>query len=181
MFGVAVAQAPSDAPPAQQRAQPAPAQERALADAPEPEQPPAAALFAGPQPIRPVNALENAFVAALTNPDMRPVFRRLFLDSQVALALETTGGDEARVRTVPIQNNVRAAAIFTTPERLRAILGDDAPFATLSGRDALARVRANNAAINFMWAPMLTLEPDDIANWLDTPETPANVPAARQQ
>lgn len=121
----------------------------------------------GPVPIQPANALEHTFVAALTNAEMRPVFRRMLLESQVALALDS-GGEE--VRTVPIQGERTAAAIFTSPARLRVILGADAPFEVMTGRAALARVREGNVAINIGWAPMLTLEPEDIAQWLEAPD-----------
>lgn len=120
----------------------------------------------GPVPIQPANALEHTFVAALTNAEMRPIFRRMLLESQVALALDS----EADVRTVPIQGERTAAAIFTSPARLRVILGADAPYEVMSGRAALARVREGNVAINIGWAPMLTLEPDDIAQWLEAPD-----------
>ncbi len=163
-LGAASAQTPAR-PPAQTPAPPAPA----AAAAPRPQQ--AEPEQTGPQQIEPANALENAFLAALTNPEMRPVFRHLLLESQVAVALTGSGADAAPLG-VPIQNNVQAAAIYTSPSRLAAILGDDAPHAVVTGRVALTRLRHSPVALNFGWAPMLTLDPADITRYLETPEAP---------
>lgn len=164
-LGAASAQTPARAP-----AQP-PAPAAATLD-----RQPAAPPNAGPQQIEPANALENAFVAALTNPEMRPVFRHLLMESQVAVALTASGADAAPLG-VPIQNQVLAAAIYTSPSRLTAILGEDAPHSVVSGRVALTRLRHSPVALNFGWAPMLTLEPADIARYLETPEAPSAPPA----
>jgi hypothetical protein len=122
----------------------------------------------GPQRIQPANAVEHAFVAALTDPEMRPVFRRLLLDGQVAVALEAPG-EAAAPKLVPIQGDKQAAPIFTSAARLQQILGPDAPYAMMTGRAALARLRAHNVAVNYMFVPMLTLEPEDVTDWLETP------------
>mgnify|MGYP001373332685 CR=1 FL=1 len=162
MLGAASAQTPARA-----QAQPAAAPAEASPHA------------AGPQQIEPANALEHAFVAALTNPEMRPVFRRLLMESQVAVAL-TASGAGASPLAVPLPNQA-PAAVYTSPARLTAILGADAPHAVLTGRAAFTRLRQSNITLNFGWAPMLTLEPEDIARYLGTPETPAAAPAPSQE
>lgn len=129
----------------------------------------------GPQRITPANAVENSFVAALSNPEMRPVFRRQLLEAQVAVALDAPG-EASAPKLVPIQGDKQAAAIFTSAARLRGILGANAPYAMMTGRAALARLAEHNVAINYMWVPMLTLEPEDVAEWLETPETPRAAP-----
>lgn len=140
--------------------------------------PGAAAARPQPEVMDPVNAIERTFVAALTNPEMRPAFRRQLLESRVALAVSETDGETAP-RTVPIQDGRRAVAIFTSAERLQAVLGEAAGFELITGREALERAGEQNVVLNFMWSPMLTLEPDDIASYLETPQTPAqSAPAA---
>jgi hypothetical protein len=130
----------------------------------------------GPQAIQPTNPVENAFIGAFANPEMRPIFRRLLLEGQVAVALDAAGEDAAP-RLVPIQGDKQAAPIFTSAARLQQIMGADAPYAMMTGRAALRRLAEHNVAINYMWVPMLTLEPEDVAQWLETPETPAEAAA----
>lgn len=129
------------------------------------EQPAGVRLGPPPRPatITPQTPLERVFVAALTDPESRPEFRRLLLSSTMALALDAPGGEP---RTVPIQGNRRAVAIFTSAQRLRGVLGPQAAFAELTGRQALTRLRGQNVVINFLLTPMLTLEPEDVAEYL---------------
>ncbi|PZO50962.1 MAG: hypothetical protein DCF16_12215 [Alphaproteobacteria bacterium] len=70
-------------------ATPAMAQDTPAAPAAE-TPPPAAARV-----IEPVNALEYAFVSALTEPDMRPIFRRYLIDTHVVLATVSADPDAA--------------------------------------------------------------------------------------
>jgi hypothetical protein len=122
-----------------------------------------------PGPIEPQNALERTFVQALTNAEMRPAFRRQLLESQVALAM--TGGDaDAAPREFPYRGGATTAAVFTSAARLSAVLGDDAPRIVVSGRAALELLRGKNVVINPTLAPMLTLEPEDVERWLETPQ-----------
>ena len=124
------------------------------------------------RPIEPENALERAFVAALDNEAMRPVFRRLLVEAPLALALASNAA-EAQPLQRPLRDGAVAGLIFTSAARLDSVLGPDAPRAVLPGRDALERLRGHYAVLNFSLAPMLTLEPDDIERYLDIPESSA--------
>ena len=130
--------------------------------------PAAPAATAPPPPIEPQNALEHAFVAALTNPAMRPVFRRLLLESHVALALASPAPD-APPREVPIREGAQAGLIFTSAARLDSVLGAGAARSILTGRAALQRLSGKNVIVNARLVPMLTLEAEDIARYLETP------------
>jgi hypothetical protein len=123
-------------------------------------------------PIDPQNALERTFVAAVTDPSQRPVFRSQLLESQVVLALATSAADSAP-REVPLRAGVSATLIFTSAARMDSVLGSSAPRVSLSGRDALQRLHGKNVIINPTLAPMLTLEPDDVAHWLAVPAAPS--------
>lgn len=131
-----------------------------------------------PQPIQPQNALEHAFVAALTNAEMRPVFRRQLLEGHVALAL-TSAQANAPPREIVIRDGLSAGLVFTSVARLEAVLGPDTPRAILTGRAALERLRGKNVVINARLAPMLTLEPEDVARYLATPVSPTSAGPAQ--
>lgn len=123
----------------------------------------------GQQPtITPQNALEYAFVSALTNQGMRPIFRRYLLETHVALAL-TSEDENSAPREVRVREGFNAGAIFTSEQRLIQVLGEDAPHIMINGRAALTRLVGKNVVINPGLAPMLTLEPTDVAAYLATP------------
>lgn len=146
----------------------------ALALAQEAEQPQAPTAASGvtlgepPPVIDPQNALEFAFVQALTNENMRPIFRRYLLDTHVALALAGPGTDAAPLE-IAVRPNFRAGAIFTSAARLQATLGANAPHVMINGRGAFERLSGKNVVINYRLVPMLTLEPSDVAAYLETP------------
>lgn len=121
-----------------------------------------------PPTITPQNALEYAFVSALTNQNMRPIFRRYLMETHVALAL-TSAEDDAPVREIRVRDGFNAGAIFTSEQRLRQVLGEDAPHIIINGRAAFTRLAGKNVVINPGLAPMLTLEPADVAAYLLTP------------
>ncbi len=123
---------------------------------------------AAPALIEPQNALEFAFVSALTNENMRPVFRRYLLDTHVALAL-VGAGDDAAPLEVDVRDDFRAVAIFTSAARVDAVLGAETPRVILNGRAALERAQGKNVVINYRLVPMLTLEPEDVGQYLETP------------
>lgn len=118
------------------------------------------------EPIDPATPLEFAFVAGLSDARMRPIFRRYLLDTSVVLALAE--GPEPAPREVQVRDGFTAGAIFTTTERMDAVLGADAPRIILNGRAALERLRGKNAVINFRLVPMLTLDDEDVATYLAT-------------
>jgi hypothetical protein len=118
--------------------------------------------------ITPENALEYAFVSALTNENMRPIFRRYLMETHVALAL-ASAEEDARVRELRIRDDYTAGAIFTSEQRLRHVLGADAPHIIINGRAAFTRLAGKNIVINPGLVPMLTLEPPDVAAYLLTP------------
>lgn len=143
----------------------------ALAQTAPPQQPAAAQPQAAPTqppPITPTNALEYAFVSALNNEGMRPIFRRYLLETHVALAL-TTADDNSPPRRLRVREGFTAGAIFTSEERLTRALGADAPHIMINGRAALTRLVGGNVVINPGYVPMLTLEPADVAAYLATP------------
>jgi hypothetical protein len=129
---------------------------------------PAAQQRREPAPITPTNALEYAFVSALTNEGMRPIFRRYLMETHVALALASAEPD-APPREVRVRDDFVAGAIFTSEDRLRQVLGAEAPHIIINGRAAFTRLAGKNIVINPGLAPMLTLEPTDVAAYLLTP------------
>lgn len=118
-----------------------------------------------PPDIQPENELERAFLGAFRDPTLRPAFRRELLASQVALALANSAPDSPP-RFVPLPDERRMGLIYSSPSRLTGILGPAAPRVVLSGREALTRLRGEHVAFNFRLAPMLTLEPEDVAEYL---------------
>lgn len=118
-----------------------------------------------PTLITPENELERAFIAALADASQRQAFRREFLASQVALAMTSDAADAAP-REVELRPELRAAAIFTSTTRLNGVLGPASARRVLSGRQALTLLRGKNVVLNYRLAPMLTLEPTDVAEWL---------------
>jgi hypothetical protein len=115
--------------------------------------------------IQPATPLEQAFVMALEEPRMRPIFRRYLLDTSIALALAGPGNDAAPLE-VEVREGWRGGAIFTTAARLDSVLGADAPRIMLNGRAALERLRGKNAVLNYRLVPMLTLDSEDIDSYL---------------
>ena len=122
------------------------------------------------------NALEQAFISATTVPGMRPIFRRYLLQTHVVLPLTTSAQDSpVRQARVPIPPDASGApryftgrAIFTSLARANTVFGEDTPHIVINGRAALSRMRQTNVILNPGLAPMLTLEPSDIAVYLDT-------------
>lgn len=125
-----------------------------------------------PQLIEPDNALEHAFVQALSNREMRPIFRRRLLESPVALAL-ASDAEDSEPREFNVAEGVTASFLFTSTERLNSVLGPNAPRVVLEGREALELLRGKNVALNPGLVPMLTLEPEDVADYLETPAASA--------
>lgn len=177
------------APPeaAAPEAEPAPAAEPAAESEPEqpaaesqPEQPAAAAIAAptaaqspsAPAYIEPQNSLEQSFISAVDNPDLRAAFRREFLESQVALALSSRD-PSAPPREIDLPDGAKACLIFTSPARAAAIMGDDAPYVMLTGRDALERLRGTNVVINVNLRPYLLLDSEGVDGFLSIPAPPA--------
>ncbi len=119
------------------------------------------------QPIAPQNPLESDFLAAFESEAMRPVFRLRLLESQVSLAL--AAGENPEPLQVTLANGARAGILFTSEARLHSVLGASAPHVNLTGREALTRLRGGNAAINYRLIPMLTLEAEDVENFLRIP------------
>jgi len=116
-------------------------------------------------PIIPTNELERAFLAALNDPTQRAVFRRVLLESQVALALASDEHD-APPRLLDLGDNREAGFVFTSNERLSVVLGPGVPRRVMSGRQALERLRGKHVVLNWRLAPMLTLEPADVESYL---------------
>jgi hypothetical protein len=129
------------------------------------------------RPYQAENALEYAFISATTNEGMRPIFRRYLLETHVVLPLMTTAEDSpVRQVRVPIRPDAAGnpqfftgRAIFTSASRVDAVFGADSPRIVINGRAALTRLVGQNVVLNPGLAPMLTLEPTDLAAYLATP------------
>lgn len=135
---------------------------------PAPAAAPTTAPAPGPQPqgpIDPVNALEYAFVQALTDARMRPVFRQYLVNTHVVLALTSADQNSAPLE-VEVRDGFRAVAIFTSAQRVDEVLGADAPRIVINGRAAFERAAGKNVVINYRLVPMLTLEPSDVAAYI---------------
>jgi hypothetical protein len=140
----------------------------ALAQTTTPTPAPAAAPATTPTPqgpIDPVNALEYAFVQALTDARMRPVFRQYLVNTHVVLALTSAAQNSAPLE-VEVRDGFRAVAIFTSAQRVDEVLGADAPRIVINGRAAFERAAGKNVVINYRLVPMLTLEPSDVAAYI---------------
>lgn len=120
-------------------------------------------------PITPANELEEAFISAFNTPQMRPIFRRRLMSDHIAVALASSAEDSGPLSVqVPTQGGGRmtCAAVFTSSDRLMSVLGGETPFRTMTGREAFQNLAHQNIVLNYRLIPMLTLEPDDIAQYL---------------
>lgn len=125
----------------------------------------AQAPAAAPTQIEAENELERAFLSAFRDPSARPGFRRELLASRVALALANSAADSPP-RMQQVREDLRVGLIYSSASRLAGVLGPAAPRIVLTGRDALARLTGQHVAFNFRLVPMLTLEPEDVAEYL---------------
>lgn len=125
-----------------------------------------------PPVIEPANDLERAMIAA-TDPgsgeQQRDAFRRLFLSSDVALALSANAPDAPPAQIEP-RPGVNACLIFTSSARVTEIMGADTPRIVVTGRQALERVRGTNVVININRRPRITLDAEGIEGFLSLPE-----------
>jgi hypothetical protein len=130
------------------------------------------------QTFTPSNALEQTFIAALSNAAMRPAFRRQFLESHVLLVTASNAADAPPLLR-QLRGDDRAALIFTSAALMEQRLGPETPHVSLTGRAALLRLRQNHVVINFGYAPMLMLDPPGVAGFLDIPATPESAGPAQ--
>ncbi len=118
--------------------------------------------------IYPENDLERAFINAFTNPDQRLEFRRQLLEGQVSLALASNAPDAPpRLSAMP-DGRGQAGFVFTSASRQSSVFGPASPRQITRGRLALRRLIGKHIVLNYRLAPMLTLEPEDVAAYLDT-------------
>ncbi len=143
----------------------APASAQTPAPAEQPQQEPEL------QAYEPTNTLERTFIAAYRSEQMRPAFRRQFLESHV-LIVTASNAPDAPPLLRPLRGEDRAALVFTSGALLDARMGPSTPRISLTGRAALLRLRQNHIVINFGYAPMLMLDPPGVAGFLDIPATP---------
>ncbi|HYD71807.1 MAG TPA: hypothetical protein VEF55_01620 [Candidatus Binatia bacterium] len=122
--------------------------------------------------IEPQNALERALLAA-TDPGAgepeRDAFRRLFLRSEVALALSSNSPDSPPAQIEP-RAGFRTCLIFTSNARVTEIMGAGTPRVVITGRQALERVRGTNVVININRRPFITLDAEGVEGFLALPE-----------
>lgn len=122
--------------------------------------------------IEPQNELERALIAATeegAGEAQRDAFRRLFLRSDVALALSANAPDAPPAAIEP-RPGFRTCLIFTSSARATEVMGAAAPRIVLTGRAALERVRGANVVININRRPYVTLDAEGIENFLALPE-----------
>lgn len=115
--------------------------------------------------IQPENELERAFLDAFRDPALRAAFRRELLASQVALALANSAAD-APPRMIQGRDNISFGMIYSSAARLSSVWGPASPRALVTGRQALTRLSGQHVAFNFRLVPNLTLEPEDVAEYL---------------
>jgi hypothetical protein len=136
-----------------------------------------------PPVIEPQNALERALIAA-TDPGagepQRDAFRRLFLRSEVALALSANAPDAPPAQIEP-RPGFQTCLIFTSSARVTEIMGDGAPRIVLTGRQALERVRGANVVINLNRRPFITLDAEGVEGFLALPDGRETEDSPQQQ
>jgi hypothetical protein len=122
--------------------------------------------------IEPQNALERALLAA-TDPGAgdpeRDAFRRLFLRSEVALALSSNSPDAPPAQIQP-RAGYRTCLIFTSSARAPEVMGASTPRIVVTGRQALERVRGANVVININRRPFITLDAEGVEGFLALPD-----------
>jgi hypothetical protein len=135
--------------------------------------------------IEPQNELEHALLAA-TDPGAgepeRDAFRRLFLRSEVALALSANSPDAPPAQIEPRPGHL-TCLIFTSSARATEIMGASTPRVVVTGRQALERVRGTNVVININRRPFITLDAEGVEGFLALPDgrEAAQQPEPQQQ
>ena len=122
--------------------------------------------------IEPQNALERALLAATdagAGDSERDAFRRLFLRSEVALALSSNAPDAPPAQIEP-RAGYRTCLIFTSSARATEVMGANTPRLVVTGRQALERVRGTNVVININRRPFITLDAQGVEGFLALPE-----------
>lgn len=122
--------------------------------------------------IEPQNELERALLAATdvgAGEPERDAFRRLFLRSNVALALSSNSPDAPPAQIEP-RPGYRTCLIFTSSARATEIMGAETPRVVLRGRQALERVRGTNVVININRRPFITLDAEGVDGFLALPD-----------
>lgn len=109
--------------------------------------------------MTPENPLEHALIAAATEPDARPTFYRLMLesplftinDNETAPASEgiqtVEAGTRLHIPTVDIQG-VQHMPIFSSLSRLRAAIDSQRKYIAMNGRQLLELVQASPLILN---------------------------------
>jgi len=109
--------------------------------------------------MTPENPLEQVLVAAATEPDARPTFYRLMLDSPLYIINddpEASGGpgnrmlragEQLMVSTVEI-DGVSHTPIFSSVARLRAVLESERTYLAMQGRNLLEILRGSHLVLN---------------------------------
>ena len=116
--------------------------------------------------IEPANALERAFVTAASDETARAAFRRLFLESQVALAT-VASGPGAAARTIPLGPGGQSCLIFSSNARATQVMGAQSPRLMMTWRPSLERIRgAPLVIITINLQPYLTLDAPGIEGFL---------------
>lgn len=127
--------------------------------------------------IEPDNDLERSFIQASDHESQRAIFRQEFLAAQVALALSSNTPEAPPASITAGANHTRMGLIFTSSARMTEVMGENAPRAVVTGREALERLRGGNVMININLRPRLFLDAPGIEAFLHLPEENETAPA----
>lgn len=109
--------------------------------------------------MNPENPLEQVLIAAATEPDARPTFYRLMLDSPLYIVNDNPvargnqgnrvlqPGEELVVSTLEI-DGVEYTPIFSSLARLRAVLKAEGTYLAMQGRNLLEIMRGSHLVLN---------------------------------
>ena len=133
--------------------------------------------------FEPINPLERKLIAATTDPSARAAFIEAMLESPLYCSPVGDVADGAAIGPMVISyqepGHVLASALFTAPERLRAVVGEDANLLARRGRDLLDELGDHPIHLNPNLAPSVVWSVDDIAQILGQSRR-VDVPAGTQ-
>jgi hypothetical protein len=134
--------------------------------------------------FEPLNALERKLIAATTDPSARAAFTQAMLDADLYCSPAGEVAPGAQIGPMVVvylePGRVQASALFTAPERLREVVGQDARILARSGRALLEELGDHPIQLNPNLAPSVIWSVEDIAQILGTSSRPVAVPAGTQ-
>jgi hypothetical protein len=100
--------------------------------------------------FEPLNALEQALMAAATDPDARRAFTQALLESELFISPAGEPPADGGIDQLAISRleQGETPCVFTARERVAEVLGTDAPVRGMVGRELLPQLRVRGAHIN---------------------------------